>query len=46
MAAALRLKGYQYRYTFSEGSGHVDAAVVNQTLPSALEWLWEGYPRR
>ena len=46
MAAALRLKGYQYRYTFSEGSGHVDAAVVNQTLPSALEWLWDGYPRR
>jgi enterochelin esterase family protein len=46
MAAALRMKGYKYRYTFSEGSGHVDAAVVNQTLPLALEWLWEGYPIR
>jgi enterochelin esterase-like enzyme len=46
MAAALRLKGYQYRYTFSEASGHVDAAVVNHTLPSALEWLWEGYRPR
>jgi enterochelin esterase family protein len=40
------LKGYQYRYTFSEASGHVDAAVVNHTLPSALEWLWEGYRPR
>ena len=46
MAAALRLKGYQYRYTFSEASGHVDADVVNATLPSALEWLWEGYRPR
>ena len=46
MAVALRMKGYKYRYTFSEGAGHVDAAVVNQTLPSALEWLWDGYPRR
>ena len=46
MAAALRLKGYKYRYTFSEASGHVDANVVNHTLPAALEWLWEGYHPR
>ncbi len=43
MAAALRLKGYKYRYVYAEGAGHVDGAVVKQTLPSALEWLWEGY---
>lgn len=43
MAAALRLKGYQYRYVYAEGAGHVDGAVVKQTLPAALEWLWEGY---
>jgi hypothetical protein len=22
----------------------VDAKVINQTLPQALEFLWEGYP--
>lgn len=43
MAAAVRMKGYQYRYTFAEGAGHVAAEVVNQTLPAALEWLWQGY---
>ena len=46
MAAALRMKGYHYRYIFSEGAGHVDPAVINQTLPSAMEWLWEGYRPR
>jgi hypothetical protein len=25
-------------------SGHVDAKVINQTLPQALEFLWKGYP--
>ena len=42
MAAALRMKGYKYRYVFAEGAGHVAAEVVNQTLPDALEWLWQG----
>jgi enterochelin esterase family protein len=46
MAAALRMKGYTYRYTYSEGAGHVAAEVVNQTLPGALEWLWQGYVSR
>jgi iron(III)-enterobactin esterase len=46
MAAALRMHGYTYRYVFAEGAGHVDDAVFNQTLPSALEWLWEGYRPR
>ena len=46
MAAALRMQGYTYRYIFAEGAGHVDDAVFNQTLPSALEWLWEGYRPR
>ena len=44
MAAALKAKGYHYRYVFAENAGHVDAAVVNQTLPEALLWLWNGYP--
>jgi len=46
MAAALKAKGYQYRYVFAEGARHVDGGVVNQTLPEALEWLWKGYPTK
>ena len=46
MAAALKAKGYQYRYVFAEGSGHTPADVINQTLPGALEWLWQGYRRK
>ena len=44
MAAALKAKGYQYRYVFATSSGHVDRRVVNQTLPEAMLWLWQGYP--
>ena len=43
MAAALKDKKYHYRYVFAEGAGHVDRKVVNQTLPEALLWLWQGY---
>jgi enterochelin esterase family protein len=43
MAAALKAKGYHYRYEFAKNSGHVDNKVIEQTLPSALEWLWRGY---
>ena len=43
MAAALKAKGYKYQYVYSRDSRHVDRAVVSQTLPEALEWLWKGY---
>jgi len=43
MAAALKAKGYQYQYVFAKAGKHVDRRVVNQTLPEALEWLWQGY---
>ncbi|HZM04562.1 MAG TPA: alpha/beta hydrolase-fold protein [Candidatus Saccharimonadales bacterium] len=46
MAAALKAKGYQYRYVFCENAGHVDRKAVGETLPSALSWLWEGYAPR
>jgi enterochelin esterase-like enzyme len=45
MAAALKAKGYDYRYVFSRDSGHCDQRVIAQTLPEALEWTWKGYPR-
>lgn len=40
MAAALADKGYDYRFTLSLGGRHFDQRVLQQTLPSALEWLW------
>lgn len=44
MAAVLKAKGYPYRFTLSLGARHVDPRVAAQTLPGALEWLWQGYP--
>jgi iron(III)-enterobactin esterase len=44
MAAVLRAKGYHYQYVYALNAGHVDGAVKNQTLPEALEWVWQGYP--
>ncbi|MGA3268303.1 MAG: alpha/beta hydrolase-fold protein [Verrucomicrobiota bacterium] len=43
MATVLRAKGYHYQYVFAQNAGHVDRAVRNQTLPEALEWVWQGY---
>ncbi|MEI9989813.1 MAG: alpha/beta hydrolase-fold protein [Rhizomicrobium sp.] len=43
MAAALKAKGYDYRYVLAKGAGHVDPRVTEATLPGALEWLWRGY---
>ena len=45
MAAVLKKKGYDYRYVFAMGAGHVDNRVVMQTLPAAMEWLWRDYPK-
>jgi enterochelin esterase-like enzyme len=41
MTAALKAKGYPYRYVFAEGARHTDGRVTRQTLPGALEWLWQ-----
>lgn len=43
MAAELKAKGYDYRYVFAKNAGHTDGKVTRQTLPAALEWLWQGY---
>jgi enterochelin esterase-like enzyme len=44
MAAALKAKGYHYRFDYALGAQHDDAHVIDQTLPGVLEWLWQGYP--
>jgi enterochelin esterase-like enzyme len=43
MANALAAKGYHYQFVFARNAGHVDRAVRQQTLPEALEYLWQGY---
>ncbi len=43
MATVLKDKGYPYQYVFARAAGHTDGRVTRQTLPGALEWLWQGY---
>ncbi|BBO10952.1 hypothetical protein TM102_24220 [Bradyrhizobium sp. TM102] len=43
-AKVLAEKGYHYQYLFVRNAKHVDRSTIAQTLPSALEWIWKGYP--
>jgi len=43
MAQVLAAKGYHYQFVFAQNAGHTDRAVKEQTLPEALEYLWQGY---
>jgi enterochelin esterase family protein len=43
-AAALKAKGYHYRFVFSKASGHCDGKVFDATLAETLSWVWRGYP--
>ena len=44
MAKVLAAKGYHYQFVFARNAGHTDRAVKAQTLPEALEYIWQGYP--
>lgn len=43
MAKVLAAKGYHYQFVFARNAVHVDRAVRLQTLPEALEYVWDGY---
>jgi enterochelin esterase family protein len=43
MANVLAAKNYHYQFVFARNAGHVDGKVKQQTLPEALEWLWQDY---
>lgn len=43
MAKVLAAKGYHYQFVFAQNAGHVDRATKMQTLPEALEYVWQGY---
>lgn len=42
-AAALKAKGYHYRYVLAKGVGHCDGRALRATLADALVWVWRGY---
>ena len=42
-AAALKAKGYDYRFVFSRATRHCDGKVFEQTLADTLVWMWRGY---
>lgn len=44
MAAVLADKGYHYQFVFARNAGHADWDVTMETLPEALQYLWQGYP--
>jgi enterochelin esterase-like enzyme len=44
MAKVLAAKHYHYQFVFAKNAGHTDRTVKQQTLPEALEYLWQGYP--
>jgi iron(III)-enterobactin esterase len=46
MARVLADRGYHYQFVFARNAAHVDRAVVLQTLPEALEYVWQGYSEK
>jgi iron(III)-enterobactin esterase len=44
MAKVLAEKRYHYQFVFARNAGHSDRATKEQTLPEALEYVWQGYP--
>jgi enterochelin esterase family protein len=44
MARVLAAKGYHYKFVFARGAGHTDRPTIAQLFPSALQWIWQGYP--
>ncbi|WP_428375760.1 alpha/beta hydrolase [Lichenicoccus sp.] len=43
MAKVLAAANYRYQFVFARDAVHVDKPTVAQTLPEALEWVWQGY---
>jgi enterochelin esterase-like enzyme len=46
LARILRDKGYHYQFVYTKGAGHTQRKVINDTLPQALEYAWQGYSGR
>ena len=46
MAKALGRRGCHVQFVFARNAQHSDGPVRRQTLPEALEYVWQGYPVR
>lgn len=46
MAKVLADKGYPYQFVFTKNSSHCDRSVKANTLPLALEYVWQGYSKK
>jgi enterochelin esterase family protein len=46
IAHVLAAKHYSYQFVFARNAGHTDRGVKQQTLPEALEYVWQGYKPR
>jgi enterochelin esterase-like enzyme len=46
MAKVLAEKKYPYQFVFARNASHCDRAVKAQTLPLALEYVWQGYKKK
>ncbi len=46
LAKVLKDKGYSYEFVYSKGAGHTQRKVIDNTLPQALEYVWQGYTAR
>jgi enterochelin esterase-like enzyme len=44
MAKVLTDKGYHYKFVFARNAGHTDRPTISELYPTALQWLWQGYP--
>ena len=44
MAKILAEKGYHYKFVFARGAGHTDRPTISELYPTALQWIWQGYP--
>ena len=44
MARVLAEKGYDYKFVFARGAGHTHRPTIGQLYPTALQWIWQGYP--
>jgi enterochelin esterase family protein len=44
MAKVLTAKGYHYKFVFARNAGHTDRPTIAQLYPTALQWIWQGYP--
>jgi iron(III)-enterobactin esterase len=42
-AAALKAKGFHYRFVLGKGAGHCDGGIRSGSLADALVWAWRGY---